>query len=976
MNLQIRLALIATLLFGPGLFGAGPATADYKLVGGPHSADPMAVHTYRLDNGLMVFLTENHEEPRFYAEIAVRAGSKNDPAESTGIAHYLEHMLFKGTDEIGTLDFVAEKVHLDSVEALYEQHWSSRDSTERAELYRLIQEQNRLAAEYAVPAEIKKVYASMGAESLNAGTWYEQTAYQVSLPSNRLEQWAQLETERFSNPVFRLFQTELETVYEEKNRSLDNKDRLISEAVRSMLWKVHPYGQRTTLGSVEHLKNPSLRRMYEFFETWYVPNNMAIILSGDIDIEATIGLIDTHFSSWVAKDLPDLPRWKEPKLDGRESIEVTYPGEEIVRIAFRTQPSTHKDTEALLVLDMILDNSTAGLINLNLNQSQAIRRAGATATSYNVSNDDGAQYLWGIPKADQSLEEVENLLLEQLEIIKRGEFDDWLIPAIVTDFKKTTKRQLETNTSRVRLIRDAFLSGTEWKKARRSLERMEKLRKKDIVRVARRYFGDDYVVGYRRDGSPVLPSIENPGIEPIQIDPSRQTPFAAGILAQPVESIEPEFVIPGRDYTQDDLRPGVELYQTKNPLNDLFTLRVVIDAGSRWDNRLPLTRDLMDKSGTMRMPSEGLKAEWYRLGSEFAINVSEHTTVFQLSGLDENFGPSVALMMEALAQPSASDSIMANLVGITLANRADALKDHRAIQRAMYRYARHGEKSYYLQMPSNEQVKALTFGELHELIGTLLGFEHRLEYTGTLSRQELVGQLASNYRLPQTDLQVPPAFESIEIRHPERTEILLFEQEMAQALVRIESGDQRYAEAIRPQIDLFNEYFYGGGAGIVFQEMRESRALAYQAWAWYFTGGRQDDPNLFAAFIGCQADKTPEAIAAFLELIDQMPVSPERLVQAKEAQISSIRTNRLGFRDLLGAVRMWEHQGVSIDPRSWRFDMIRMMDLDRLMEFHGEHIGGRPRLVTIVGQLSPDAAASLEQFGTLRRVETGDLFAF
>lgn len=976
LNTSRRIPLLAMLLCATISLGAGSIAAEYKLVERPHPADPMAVHTYRLDNGLTVFLTENHEEPRFHAEIAIRSGSKHDPAESTGIAHYLEHMLFKGTDQLGTLDFAAEKVHLDSIVALYEQHWSSRDSSERAELYRLIQEQNQLAAEYAVPGEMDKVYSAMGAEGLNAHTWLEETVYKVSLPSNRLEQWARVEAERFADPVFRLFQTEIETVYEEKNRSLDNKDRLITEAVRRLLWKVHPYGQRTTLGSVEHLKNPSLRRMYEYFETWYVPNNMAVIISGDIDVDETIQLIDQHFSAWVPRDLPELPKWKEPGTKGRETIEVVYPGEEMVRIAFRTEPSTHKDTEALQVLDMILDNSTAGLINLNLNQSQAVRRAGSSTTSHGTSNDDGAQYLWGIPKADQSLEEVEALLLDQIEIIKRGEFEDWLIPAIVTDFKKTYKRQLEANSARVSLLRDAFLADTEWKKARRTLERMEKLRKKDIVRVAKRYFGDDYVVGFRRDGSPVLPSIENPGIEPIQIDQSRQTPFAAEILQQRVEPIEPEFVIPGRDYTQSEFQPGVPLYQTRNPLNDLFSLQVVIDVGSRHDNRLPLARDLMDKSGTARMPSEGLKAEWYRLGSELSINVSDHTTVFSLTGLDENFGASVALMMEALTQPSASDTDMAKLVGITLANRADAMKDHRAIQQALYRYARQGENSYFLRAPSNEQVERFTYGELHELIGSLLGFEHRLEYTGTLSRDDLARQLAASYVLPTSELTPVPAFEPIPIRHPETTEILLFEKQMAQALVRIESGDQPYAEALRPQIDLFNEYFYGGMAGLVFQELRESRALAYSAWAWYFTGGRQGDPNLFSAFIGCQADKTPEAVAAFIDLIDNMPVSPERFEQAQQAQISSMRTNRLGFREVLGAVRMWEHQGVSIDPRSWRFDMIQMGDLDRMVEFHGEHIGGRPRLVTVVGQMTPAAVTSLEQFGTLRRVGTQDIFAF
>ena len=253
------------------------ALARHKLLQGPAADDPMQVHIYQLDNGLQVYLTANREEPRFYAEIVVRAGSKHDPQDATGIAHYLEHMLFKGSRQMGTLDFEKEKVHLDRIEALYEQHFLETDPEKRAEIYAQINAENQLAAQYAIPNELDRLYTGMGERALNAHTWVEETVYKVDLPANRLEQWAKVEAERFHQPVFRLFQTELETVYEEKNRSMDNKDRVIRKAVQEQLYKNHPY-RNTTLGSVEHLKNPSLARMYEFYHTYYVPNNMAIVI--------------------------------------------------------------------------------------------------------------------------------------------------------------------------------------------------------------------------------------------------------------------------------------------------------------------------------------------------------------------------------------------------------------------------------------------------------------------------------------------------------------------------------------------------------------------------------------------------------------------------------------------------------------------------------------------------------------------------
>ena len=281
--------------------------AEYKLLHGPDPKDPMQAHIYQLDNGLTVYLTENREEPRFYAEIAVRAGSKHDPQDATGIAHYLEHMLFKGSQKIGTLDYEKEQVHLDRIAALYEQHFSETDPEKRAAIYAEINAENQLAAQYAIPNELDRLYTAMGERGLNAHTWVEETVYKVELPANRLAQWAKVEAERFHEPVFRLFQTELETVYEEKNRSLDNKRRVIYKAVQEQFYKVHPY-RVTTLGTVEHLKNPSLERMYEFYHTYYVPNNMAIFISGDIDIDETIQLIDREFSLWERRELPSISR--------------------------------------------------------------------------------------------------------------------------------------------------------------------------------------------------------------------------------------------------------------------------------------------------------------------------------------------------------------------------------------------------------------------------------------------------------------------------------------------------------------------------------------------------------------------------------------------------------------------------------------------------------------------------------------------
>ena len=948
------------------------AQAGYTRVNRPNPADPMAVQIFKLDNGLMVYLTENHESPRFYAEIAVRAGSKNDPAEATGLAHYLEHMLFKGTRNIGTLDYEKERPYLDRIVELYEQHYRETDPEKRKAIYSQINEQSQLAAKHEIPNELDRLYNGMGGDNMNAHTWHEETVYQIDLPANRLEQWAVIESERFQKPVFRLFQPELEVVYEEKNRTLDNKDRLIYYATMEQLFKVHPYGQQTTIGTVEHLKNPSLKYMYDFFNTYYVPNNMAIFISGDITIANAIALIDRHFSAWQSKPLPEMKKWVEAPLKGAERVNVTYLAEEYVMLAFRTTSNHDPDAEALQLVDMILDNSTAGLINLNLSQQQKVRQAGSSPSQF---NDSGFQTLWGIPKQGQSLEEVEALLLEQLEKVKKGEFEDWIIPAIVNDFKKTQKAGLESNGSRVAWIRGSFLENEDWDHAVANLERLSKLTKADVVRVANKYFGSDYVAGYRRSGPPNVPQIEKPQIDPVDIDPTRESAFAAKVLGMPVKDLTPIFVNPKKDYQIKPFYEGAKLYYAKNPLNDLFTFSINFDIGRRHQDKLSAAALLLNRSGTSTLSGEALQKEWYRLGTDFIITVGDYQTSVSISGLDEQFKPSLALMMDYVKNPKTDQATLDELLKIILANREDAKKSFQTIQQALVQYNRYGKESSYLKMTPNDQIQKVTVDELLGLIKGLFAYQSRISYTGTLPVQQVLSALKTAYPLTGK-LKLAPPYPFLKVREPAETEILFFNKEMAQAQVRIEFGGGTLKEALNPPITLYNNYFGGDMSAIVFQELREARALAYAADARYLAGDRKGDQDLMVGIIGTQADKTSDAVGAFIDLMDNLPVSEDRFDAAREAVLNDYRTSKLGFREVLGAVASWERQGLPVDPRIARYEQLLNAKLDMMLSFYSEHLKGRRKLISIVGDKNKINMDNLAKYGKITELTLADIFVF
>ena len=942
----------------------------YARINESNENDPLDTHIYELDNGLQVYLTENHEEPRFYAEIAVRAGGKHDPADGTGLAHYLEHLLFKGNENLGTLDYEAEKPYLDAIVELYEQHFVETDESRRAEIYSEINRVAQQAAEFAVPNEIDKLYNSMGGSGLNAHTWYEETVYKVGLPSNRIHQWAEIESDRFINPVFRLFHTELETVYEEKNRTLDNGGRIIGTAIDDLLYKIHPYGQQPTIGTVDHLKNPSLVYIQDYFDTYYVPNNMGIFISGDIDIEETIALINDKFSHWEAKEIPEVGPWEEPPLQGAERRTVQYPGEEQVSIAFRTAENGHADKEALILVDMILDNRTAGLINLNLNQQQLVSNAGSSPL---FLNDYGSQNLYGIPKQDQTLEEVEKLLLDQIDNIKKGNFEEWIISAIINDFKKNEKASLEFNTARVSMMRSAFIEGSEWDYHIAEIDRMEQLTKDDVVEVANKYFGDDYVSVYRIDDQHVVPAVEKPQIDPVSIDPTRQSEFAANILAMEYDEIEPSFVEADTDYRVIEFADGVELYYAPNPLNDLFTFSINVEVGTEENEKLGLSASLIDVAGTQNMTNEELQKEWYRMGSEFRFGSGENSSTFSVSGLDEQFEDSLALMMELVKTPATEEQTLEQLKGILIKSREDRKSSPPAIAQALYLYNRYGEESPLLEALTTREIVDTELEELMSLPAELLNYKHTIAYTGSMPLEELVEVLRRHHTV-EGEQQDTPEYRFRTARQVNNTEVMVVDQQTAQAQVRIEFADGVYNSDDAVMSSIYTNYFGSGMSSVVFQELREARALAYSAQARYAQGGRENAENLMLGAIGTQTDKTVDALEAFIDLIDNMPSSSERFEEAVNSQLNRYRTSKLNFREVIGAVRSWERLGFETDPRIQRYQELQTASLEDLVEFQQEHVQGRPKLISIVGDLSIIDTEELEKFGMVEEIQVEQLF--
>ena len=931
----------------------------------------MQVLQKTLDNGLTVYLSPNAEEPRFYAEIITRAGSKHDPSTNTGLAHYLEHLLFKGTRSFGTENFAEEEPLLRQISELYEQRAAEKNETKRDEIYRQINTLSTEASKLAIPNEMDRVYSDMGAKGLNAHTWHEETVYKIDLPANRLEHWAKIESERFAQPVFRLFHTELETVYEEKNRAIDNKHRLIYRAVNNLLFKVHPYGQQSTLGTVEHLKNPSIYAIEEFYSKHYVPQNMAICLSGDLDPEPTFAIIEKYFGKWSGpEELRPEPSWNEKPLEGREFVEVEYLGEEHVVLAFRTAPKHHEDYPALRLVDMILDNSVAGLINLDLVEKQKVRAAGCYPQNL---NDFGAHYLYGTPKDGQSLETVEQLLLQQIDRVKKGDFEDWALQAVINDFKKRQKENYEKNDQRVELLRDTFLAFVDWNVTLNEISEMERVTKADIIRVANKYYGKDYVAGFRIDAQHDLPSIEKPAIDPLSIDPDKGSSFMEEVDQLAYEQLQPKFLVPEKDFSVREISPGIRLIHTFNPLNDLFNLEVRMDLGFDHQPMLSTAKRMLDRAGARKMSSEDLKVEWYKLGTDFGFGVQEHFCNFFINGLDENFLSSLQLAESHLLFPNSSEEIWNETKDIILSERDDEQKDPNALTHALAHFHRYGKNSRYLKRSSDTDLNNSTTSGLSELLKQAVESPRSILYFGPQSPDVVEQWIRDSF------LGVSPKHKAAKVE-PDRSlktqkdQVYFLHKEMAQAQVRFEFSSGLLDESLTPSVQIFNEYFGGGMAGLVFQELREARALAYSAWARFFTPSRPDEENVMVGSIGCQADKTIDAMEAFIGLLKEMPVSNTRWSSAHASLLSAYRTNPITSRAIPKFVYDVDTLGLKIDPRESRFKNLSKAKIDGFENFYQDKIKAKSILFSVVGDSTRIDMEALEKFGPFTQVTAKELF--
>ena len=937
--------------------------------------DPMQTRIYTLKNGLKVYLSVNKEEPRIQTYVAVRTGSKNDPSETTGLAHYLEHLMFKGTKQFGTTDSEAEAPLLDEIERRYEEYRTLTDEAQRKQKYHEIDSVSQLAAKYFIPNEYDKLMAAIGAQGTNAFTSNDVTCYTEDIPANEVENWARIQADRFQNMVIRGFHTELEAVYEEYNIGLSSDMNKQFEALMAKLFPNHPYGTQTTIGTQQHLKNPSITNIKEYFAKWYVPNNVAICMAGDFDPDEVMQTLEKYFGQWQPGDDVSQPTF--PELQAlTQPVDTTVVGLEAENIwlGWRSERAQSLQNDTLQLISSILYNGKAGLFDLDLNQQMKVMGAQAEVEPM---LDYGVFLLAGMPKEGQSLDEVKALMLGEIEKLKRGDFDDDLITAAVNNMKLDELQGLDRNSDRVSKMLDAFINGIAWEQEVGQLDRLSQITKQDIVNFATRFFGEGYVTVYKRQGADTSQKkIEKPAITPIPTNRDLVSSFVKEVQESKVDPIQPVFLDFEKDLSRFETAKGLPVIYKQNKENDLFNLVFRYEFGQEDDNRYDVAADYIDFLGTDKLSAAQLKQQFYKLACNYSLSVQGDAIQIGLSGLGENMAQALALLEDLLRHAKADRDAYEQYVALTLKNRQDVKTDQRTCFNMLNYYGMYGPHNAMRDNMTEQQLRETDPQALLDLLAGIAQFEHTVLYYGPLSEKELDKSM-TELHVTKQPLKAVPEGTPYRLLTATQPEVFIAPYDAKNIYMRMYFNEGRQTSPDEhATIDLFNEYYGGGMNGIVFQELREARGLAYSAAAYYLTPSKQGEPENFFTYIITQNDKMMDCVRQFREILDKMPQSEAAFQIAKDALTKQLASQRTTKFNVILAYIAARRMGYDYDVNKKIYDDLQGLTLQDIANFEQQHMAGKTGRYLILGDEKELDIAALEKIAPIHRLSLEEIFGY
>lgn len=933
----------------------------------------LKVQSYKLDNGFTVFLNEDPSASKVFGAVMVNAGSKNEFPEATGMAHYLEHLLFKGTNVMGTTDFEKEKPYLDSIVDLYDQLAVAPSAEQKITIQKSINALAIKASEFGLPNEFDKLLRSIGSTGINAFTSTDMTFYHNSFPAQELNKWLDIYSTRFQNPIFRSFQSELEVVYEEKNRAADNFTFKIFEKFQSLMFPGHPYGEWSTIGKTEHLKNPQLSKMYAFFNAHYVADNMALILSGNFKTADAIPLIKEKFG--VLKAGPYTPtKLAPPKpINGVQTEYVNYTPIKVGLVGFQTAPINHPDRATLDVCEYLLYNDTeTGYLN-KLQTNNELMFGGSFSLPY---TDAAASFLFFVPKLFTSFKAAETKVMGGFTYLKEGQFTDAELNAVKANLAKSFQQELESLESRGIMIGRAFNVGMTWEEHLQYPEKIKNITREEVIRVAQKYYGDNYVRLISNTGSGKSEKLQKPPYKAVVADQKGKSTYAEHFAQLPTMPATPKFIDLKNDVKQMDIEGGHTVYAVQNPVNDLFYLEIRFRTGGLKNPTLETATDFINYCGAGSYDLNGLKTAFANINCTYSLDCEDnHTSIF-FEGGESSLVACLELANLILTDPKPTDKSKSILLNGLQADRKIEMKTPDAMGRALMLYAVNGKSSPMLTRESEKQIKATSTDVWVSTFKNITStYSADILFTGNTDVQQLAASIKEKLKLTTT----PKSDDLVYLEGQPVTQNTIYfvnDKNAVQSQVYFYVPGEKTGIEVYPEMTAFNEYFAGGFSGLVLQEIREYRSLAYSTGGRYGIASVNGKNGRLVTFIGCQADKTDEAAEVMVSLIQNMPLKEDRMADLKQALQIKACNSYPEFTALASTVVDYTRKGYSEDPNKNAYEKYNNFSSQVLTQFYESHVKNKPYVITVYGDKSRIDMAKLAKLGKVVELKLSDVAVF
>ncbi len=931
--------------------------------------DMLQVKELKLSNGMTVWLNEDHSQPKVFGAVVVKAGSKDSP--NTGIPHYFEHIMFKGTDKIGTIDYEAEKVYLDAIARRYDELTFADTEEKREKLQREINYLSVKAADYVIPNEFDRLISKYGGSKLNAGTSYDYTVYYNTFSPQYIAQWAAINSERLISPVFRMFQSELETVYEERNMHGDYIGGQAIERLTERYFYPHPYAY-PIIGSTANLKNPRLSEMYKFFEEYYVASNMGLILSGDFDSESILPLLEKTFSRIPVGKAPHREIPPPPPFKGREKTTVKFPIPIIKAAAFgfRGVPANHPDQSALTIAVGILNNTngTGFFDKLTVD-----RKVMVAMSLHEGLNDAGLLAIFVAPKlVVQSYRKAEKLVWNEIDRIKNGDFSEEIFNSLKLEQLRQHMSGLEDISSRSQVMIRLFSQGKSWQEYLEELDSLSLLTKDDVVQVANRYFGANYLYVKKKTGKYPKDNLPKPNLAPItpqHADSSSE--FSRELEKLPIRELSPRFIDVNNDAQLVRLNEYLSLYSVKNPVNDIFTLNFNFQIGQTACPTLKQLVSYLPFIGTETYSFEELRTRLQTLGSTLMFDVDDKEFVVKVSGFDRNFDETMRTVSHFFHSPKADENRVKMLIDDAKVTEKAFFKSSNEVASALFEYVKYGKESFYLRKYSLKEIKKMKGKDLVDLFRKIQKISCDLHYCGSLPTERVSERIKHYFNVDDVSIPSSNPYKRTTQVYDKQKVFFYHMPDVSQSIVYcymqgrpVESEKDRHASK------LFSNYFGIDRTSILFQEIREYRSFAYFTY-----GGCQlpplkniQDPISFVCILSTQNDKTNDAIAVLDSLIREMPERPDKINSVRQSILNQINNNYPNLRDISTKIASYLNDGYLSDPNKDLFAAVQQMSMEDIMSFYRQYLYGETPVYIVVGNKHRMDMKKLAEFGEVIHV--------